>query len=139
MEQIPEDKRVYMDESGITENLTQENSWSPKGEPTQAKRTGKRTKRTNLITAIRQNRTFAAVTFEGACKTDTFIEWIERFLLPKLEAGLTIIMDNATFHKAAKVRELIESVGCKLLFLPPYSPDLNPERSQGDPIRLTRR
>ncbi|WP_425360391.1 MULTISPECIES: transposase [unclassified Candidatus Tisiphia] len=40
--------------------------------------------------------------------------------------GLTIVMDNASFHKSKKTKELIESVGCKLIFLPPYSPDLNP-------------
>jgi len=47
-------------------------------------------------------------------------------LLPSLRPGQTVIMDNASFHKSQKTRELIELVGCKLLYLPPYSPDLNP-------------
>lgn len=47
-------------------------------------------------------------------------------LIPNLRPGQIIIMDNASFHKSAKTRELIESAGCKLLYLPPYSPELNP-------------
>jgi transposase len=51
---------------------------------------------------------------------------IEQFLIKELKSGRVIIMDNAAFHKSNKTRELIESVGCRLIFLPPYSPDLNP-------------
>jgi len=49
-----------------------------------------------------------------------------KFLVPELQPGQTIIMDNATFHKSQKTKELIESAGCRILFLQPYSPDLNP-------------
>jgi len=52
--------------------------------------------------------------------------WIETFLVPVLKPGQVVILDNATFHKSEKTRRLIENVGCSLLFLPPYSPDLNP-------------
>ena len=51
---------------------------------------------------------------------------MEQFLIKKLKDGQIVIMDNAAFHKSTKVKNLIESVGCKLVFLPPYSPDLNP-------------
>jgi transposase len=47
-------------------------------------------------------------------------------IIKELKAGQIVIMDNASFHKSQKTRDLIESVGCKLIFLPPYSPDLNP-------------
>lgn len=55
-----------------------------------------------------------------------FNMWIEKMLIPELYAGQIVIMDNAAFHKSAKTRELIEGKGCRLIFLPPYSPDLNP-------------
>jgi len=64
--------------------------------------------------------------FYGACNTELFNNWFETFLIKELKPGQTVIMDNATFHKSARIRELVESVGCTLLYLPPYSPDLNP-------------
>ena len=52
--------------------------------------------------------------------------WIEKFLIQELKPGQVVIMDNAAFHKSKRTKELIESVGCRLIFLPPYLPDLNP-------------
>jgi transposase len=51
--------------------------------------------------------------------------WLESCLLPTLTIGQVVVMDNATFHKGGRIRELIETAGCQLLYLPPYSPDLN--------------
>lgn len=64
--------------------------------------------------------------FTGTCNTELFNIWIEQMLLPELEPGQVIIMDNVRTHKSKKTKELIESVGCKLIFLPTYSPDFNP-------------
>ena len=64
--------------------------------------------------------------FEGNTDTNIFNEWIEKCLVPELEPHQVIVMDNATFHKSEAIRKLIESVECKLLYLPPYSPDFNP-------------
>jgi transposase len=55
-----------------------------------------------------------------------FNTWLEHVLVPNLRPGQTVILDNASFHNSIKTRELIESAGCKVLYLPPYSPDLNP-------------
>jgi transposase len=52
--------------------------------------------------------------------------WLKDFLIPELKPGQVVIMDNATFHKSQKSEELIKQSGCQILFLPPYSPDLNP-------------
>ena len=68
----------------------------------------------------------APFTFQGGCNANVFNTWLEKILLPELPPGSTIIMDNAAFHKSPKTRELIENVGCYLLFLPTYSPDFNP-------------
>jgi transposase len=64
--------------------------------------------------------------FQGTCHSELFETWVEKFLIKELVPGQIFIMDNATFHKSAKTKELIEQAGCQLLFLPPYSPDLNP-------------
>jgi len=64
--------------------------------------------------------------WEGTCNTLIFNQWLKDLLCPLIDENCVIIMDNATFHKSARTRELIESKGAKLLFLPPYSPDLNP-------------
>ena len=60
------------------------------------------------------------------CVTSVFNMWIEDFLVPELKPGQTVILDNATFHKSEKTKKLIENAGCNVIFLPPYSPDLNP-------------
>lgn len=52
--------------------------------------------------------------------------WLDNFLLPQVQPGQVIVMDNAPFHNSIKIRQLIEKAGCELLFLPTYSPDLNP-------------
>jgi transposase len=64
--------------------------------------------------------------FNGTYNTNFFNIWVEQCLIKALKPGQVVVMDNASFHKSQNTRELIESIGCKLIFLPPYSPDLNP-------------
>ena len=64
--------------------------------------------------------------YTGTCDTTLFNLWLRDFLIDELKPGQVIIMDNATFHKSKQTQEMIEKAGCQLLFLPPYSPDLNP-------------
>ena len=64
--------------------------------------------------------------FYSSCNTRLFETWVEKSLIKELKPGQYVVMDNASFHKSQKTKELIESVGCKVIFLPPYSPDLNP-------------
>ncbi len=64
--------------------------------------------------------------YQGYCTAKVIETWLEKSLLPHIDAPSVIIMDNAPFHNSLKIRQLIEQAGCELLFLPPYSPDLNP-------------
>ena len=64
--------------------------------------------------------------YQGYCNTKLIEAWLQQFLLPQLLPGQVIIMDNDPFHNSSKIREIIEVAGCELLFLPSYSPDLNP-------------
>ena len=63
---------------------------------------------------------------EGASTTRVFETYLERVLAPTLREGQMVVMDNLSAHKGERVRELIEGRGCELLYLPSYSPDLNP-------------
>ncbi len=89
-------------------------------------RPGKRQKRLSLIGALCQGKFFAPLVYQGYCTARLIETWLENFLLPEVQPGQVIIMDNAPFHNSNKIREIIEKAGCELLFLPTYSPDLNP-------------
>ncbi len=67
----------------------------------------------------------APFTFEGCCNRTVFELWLEFILIPTLKPGQTLVLDNATFHKGRRIAELVEAAQCRLLYLPPYSPDLN--------------
>ena len=126
VEEIPKENRVYIDESGINKDIIQERAWSKRGKPVQAKKSGKYYLRTNIISGLVENKSITPLIFYGTCNTEVFNCWVEEVLIKELKPGQTVILDNVSFHKSPRTKELIESVGCKILFLPPYSPDLNP-------------
>ena len=82
--------------------------------------------RENFIAAKCGKEILAPLCFKGSCNSNLFLLWVKDFLIKELKPGKTVIMDNAAFHKSKEIKNLIESVGCKLVYLPPYSPDLNP-------------
>lgn len=82
--------------------------------------------RTSALAGLCDKEVLAPLLFQGSCNTELFVAWIEQQLIPALKTGQTVIMDNASIHKSPRVRQLIEDAGCKLIYLPPYSPDLNP-------------
>lgn len=94
--------------------------------PIQSEISGKKYERESFIAGKIGKRIIAPFCFKGMCNTQVVNTWISRVLVPVLKPGQVVVMDNASFHKSAKTKELIESAGCKLIFLPPYSPDLNP-------------
>lgn len=79
-----------------------------------------------MIGGLCNNEIIAPVIFEGTCDKGVFESYVEQFLIKELKPEQIVIMDNINFHKTDKVKKLIESVGCKILYLPTYSPDLNP-------------
>jgi transposase len=79
-----------------------------------------------FIAALRHDRIDAPCVIDGPINGQLFTGWVEQFLVPTLTTGDVVIMDNLGSHKGAAVRRAIRSVGAKLLFLPAYSPDLNP-------------
>ena len=89
-------------------------------------RSGTRKKRINLITAKKGKQLIASMLVEGSVNSDVFNAWIENFLLDSLDQESFVIMDNASFHKTEKTKKLLTTRGHKLIYLPTYSPDLNP-------------
>lgn len=123
---IAKDRLVFLDESGIDSFVSRHFGRAHRGEKIQGEVSGKRYARKSFIAAKMGSAIIAPMIFEGTCNSELFETWIEKVLVQQLAPGKVIIMDNATFHKSAKAKKLIEQAGCELLFLPPYSPDLNP-------------
>lgn len=93
----------------------------------------------SMIGAISMNKVEAALYGEWATNGEIFYSFVERSLLPQLKPKHTVIMDNVKFHLQARVKELIESIGAKIIFLPPYSPDFNPIENMWSKIKNTLR
>lgn len=83
-------------------------------------------KTVTLIGAIRLDGMFAPMTVEAATDAAIFLAYVDRFLCPALKPGDVVVMDNLSSHKGQDIRERIELAGAEVLFLPPYSPDMNP-------------
>lgn len=117
---------VYVDESGIDDYLHQAHGWSQRGQKVYAAISGKRYHRESFVAAKCDKEILAPFCYTGTCNTQLFEAWVEQVLCPELKPGQVVILDNATFHKSEKTRSLIEAAQCELIFLPSYSPDLNP-------------
>ena len=128
LRQIVRDKgsKVYLDESGFERTSHRAHGWGLRGKKVYGECSGNKRPRTSLISAKQGRRLLAPILFEGSTNAILFNYWLENHLFKELAPDSTIIMDNATFHKTAQTRQLIEQAGHTLLFLPPYSPDFNP-------------
>ena len=116
---------MYVDEAGVEDTLTYAYGWSRKGERCWCERQGHRTSRVSMAAAWCQGKVLAPLTFEGYCHAELVESWFEQQLCQALRPGQVVILDNAAFHRHEKLRPLVEAVGCTLLPLPSYSPDLN--------------
>lgn len=116
---------VYLDESGLDRREDYAYGWSLRGERLFALKFGRRQGRVSMLAALCNQQLLAPFTIEGACNRAVFEEWLRSCLVPVLKAGQVVVMDNASFHKGGGIGELIEQAGCRLLYLPAYSPDLN--------------
>ena len=123
---IDKNALVYIDESGIDMAICKDRGWGQKNKLLVGTKSGKYYERTNIIAGLNNNKSVAPMVFSGACNTNVFNTWVEQFLIKELRPDQVVILDNASFHKSLRTIELIESVGCKVIFLPPYSPDFNP-------------
>jgi transposase len=117
---------VYIDESGFAPCVSRRYAYAPKGRRAPGLILGTRRPRTSLLAARIGNTLEAPLLFTGTCDTLVFNLWLEKELCPFLNDTHVVVMDNVPFHKSAKTKTLITAKGATLLFLPPYSPALNP-------------
>lgn len=125
-------KIVYMDESGIDEFLQRDYARAPRGKQIISETYGRKHGRVSIIAGWlhSQKKLLAPFVFKGYTDAKVFNGWLKKCLIPELKKGQTVVMDNAAFHRSKETKNLIESAGCRLLFLPPYSPDFNPIEHQ---------
>ncbi|MBC6477933.1 MAG: IS630 family transposase [Hormoscilla sp. GM7CHS1pb] len=118
---------VFIDESGFEDIQSCIYGWSKKGKKVYGEKQGKRGTRENLVAGRRKKEKdlIAPMLFRGSLNADGMIGWLVKYLLPELKIISILIMDNAPIHRKNVIRDLVESAGHKVLFLPKYSPDLN--------------
>ena len=117
---------VFIDETWVTTNMTRRYGRARRGQRLVANVPHGRWKTSTFLAALRHDKITAPCIIDGAINGETFRAYIEQFLVPTLAPGDIVIMDNLSSHKVAGVGQAIEATGAILLYLPPYSPDLNP-------------
>ena len=128
IENIPPENIVYVDESGVDNNISVDYGWSKKGTRSYAEKLGFASNRKNIVAGYNcaTKDIIAPFEYKGYTDKSLFIAWFENMLCPNLSPGQVVILDNASFHKDDELFNIIEEHGCQLIYLPPYSPDLNP-------------
>jgi transposase len=117
---------VFIDETWAKTNMTRLRGWSPRGAKLLAKVPHGHWQTLTFLAALRHDRIDAPLVLDGPINGESFLAWVEQMLVPTLAPGNIVIMDNLGSHKSLAVRRAIRAAGAHLLFLPPYSPDLNP-------------
>ncbi len=116
---------MYVDEAGVENTLDYAYGWSLKGKRCWAEKLGHPTQRVSMIAAWCKGKVLAPMTFTGYCNSTVVETWFKQVLIPTLKAGQVVVLDNASFHRKARLQALLEPLACRLLALPTYSPDLN--------------
>jgi len=122
----PELPLVYIDESGVREDMSPIYGRSPKGERVYLPCNGKKTKKINVVAGLCDKAVLCPTLYDWNTNTAWFNEWFEWYLCPVLPEKSVIIVDNASFHNKKMLLKIAESYGYAMIWLPPYSPDKNP-------------
>ena len=117
---------IFIDETWAKTNMTRLCGWSPRGHKLLAKVPQGHWRTLTFLAALRYDRIDAPCVIDGPINGESFLAYVEQLLVPTLNPGDIVIIDNLGSHKGKAVRRAIRTAGARLLFLPPYSPDLNP-------------
>jgi transposase len=123
---IPAAKLVFIDETGTSTQMSRRYGRCAKKRRLIGKAPWGQWKTTTFVAALRSKGLTAVMVLDGPLNGESFRAWVQQFLLPTLRPGDVVVMDNLPAHKVTGIRQMIESCGAKLFYLPPYSPDLNP-------------
>jgi transposase len=124
--ETPPEKLIFLDESGVSTQMTRRFARGLKGARVHEGAPEGNWKILTILGAISLGGMIATMTVEAATDTEIFLAYLDAVLCPKLQPGDLVVMDNLSSHKVQGVRERIHAAGADLLYLPPYSPDLNP-------------
>jgi transposase len=125
-EEIHAERLVFVDEIGTNISLAPLYAWSRRGERAFVSVPRNWGKNVTLLASMSLEGMGECLAVEGSTTTAVFEAYLERVLVPSLRRGQVVVMDNLSAHKGSRVKDLIESKGCQLIYLPPYSPDFNP-------------
>jgi transposase len=117
---------VFVDEMGANTALSPIYAWSRRGERAFGSAPRNWGKNVTLLASISAEGVDPCLAVEGPTTREVFETYLERVLAPSLRPGRVVVLDNLSAHKGGRVREIVEGRGCELVYLPPYSPDLNP-------------
>ena len=117
---------VFIDETWTKTNMTRLYGWAQRGRRLVAKVPHGHWKTATFLAALRNDRIEAPCLFDGPINGERFLAYVEQFLVPTLKRNDIVVLDNLGSHKGKAVRKAIKAAGARLLFLPKYSPDLNP-------------
>jgi transposase len=117
---------VFIDETWTKTNMAPLRGWSLRGQRLKAKVPHGHWKTMTFLAALRCDRIDAPCVFDGPINGESFKAYVEQILTPTLKPGDVVVLDNLGSHKSSAIRQMVRAVGARLLFLPPYSPDLNP-------------
>lgn len=117
---------VFIDETWIKTNMAPLRGWGPKGERLRGYAPHGHWRTQTFLGALRCDRLTAPCVFDGPINGECFRAYVEQQLVPTLNPGDIVVLDNLGSHKSAALRRTIKAAGARLWYLPPYSPDLNP-------------
>lgn len=117
---------MFIDETWASTNMARLRGRAPKGERLRAGIPHGHWKTTTFIAGLRPTGIMAPMVLDGPINHDAFTAYVEYVLVPELQPGDVVIMDNLSSHKGQNIRAMIEAAGATLVYLPPYSPDFNP-------------
>ena len=117
---------LFLDETSTHTAMTRRRARAPRGQRAPGAVPRNRGPNVTLLAALGPTGIATALSIEGAATREVFDGFVERLLAPALRPGQTVVLDNLAVHKSAAAQALVETAGCRLLFLPPYSPDFNP-------------
>lgn len=130
---------VYIDESGFSHDMPRTHGYSKRGDRCYGTHDWGAKGRTNAIGALVGATLLTVSLFESTINSEVFTAWVQQDLIPKLPQRSVVVMDNATFHKQSEMQEALDAAGHTLLYLPPYSPDLNPIEKKWAQVKSLRR
>ena len=123
---ITPERLIFLDESGVTTSMTRLYARSLAGQRIPEATSGSHWRIMTILGAMSLRGMIATMTIEEPTDADIFLAYLDHCLCPQLRPGDVVVMDNLSAHKVKGVRERMEAAGAELLYLPPYSPDLNP-------------